>query len=186
MNRITYPAAAPETLRKADWRDNALCRKDENPEDWFPVGGGHLAKAAERHATAVCGRCPSRNPCLRWALETDQTHGIWGGTTEAERLHLRRAVARHPIDTATAPTELVVLFAANTRLLRSGHLLWTGAKTIRHDGRMYTPNRVGFRLVRGQWPVGRVERTCPVAGCVWHLSDGVERGEQTAETTVAV
>jgi WhiB family redox-sensing transcriptional regulator len=34
--------------------------------------------------------CPVAEPCLEYALETNQRAGIWGGTTEEERKSLRR------------------------------------------------------------------------------------------------
>ncbi len=42
-------------------------------------------------------RCPVRDECLEWALDTAQTLGVWGGTSENERraLRRRRATARH-------------------------------------------------------------------------------------------
>jgi WhiB family redox-sensing transcriptional regulator len=33
----------------------------------------------------VCAVCRVRRQCLRFALATRQSHGIWGGTTEDER-----------------------------------------------------------------------------------------------------
>ncbi len=45
-------------------------------------------------AKRICHRCPVRSECLRWALDTGQDHGIWGGADEAERRTLRRRAAR--------------------------------------------------------------------------------------------
>ncbi|GAA4888653.1 hypothetical protein GCM10023237_02480 [Streptomyces coeruleoprunus] len=45
-------------------------------------------------AKRVCGRCPVRDQCLRWALDTGQDHGVWGGTGEDERRTIRRRAAR--------------------------------------------------------------------------------------------
>ena len=41
-------------------------------------------------AKAVCMTCESRQPCLEFALTTNQDSGIWGGTSEEERRKLRR------------------------------------------------------------------------------------------------
>ena len=39
--------------------------------------------------------CPVKEPCLEFALSTNQDSGVWGGTSEEERRKLRRAwVAR--------------------------------------------------------------------------------------------
>ncbi|MFE0676906.1 WhiB family transcriptional regulator [Streptomyces sp. NPDC058867] len=77
-----------------DWRDSAVCR-DEDPDLFFPIGTSGPALLQTAQAKAVCGRCPVREHCLDWALETRQTVGVWGGTSEGERLALlRRASAR--------------------------------------------------------------------------------------------
>lgn len=67
-----------------DWRGRALCR-DGDPELFFPVGTtGPALEQAER-ARAVCRRCPLIDQCLRWALSTGQSCGIWGGLDADER-----------------------------------------------------------------------------------------------------
>ena len=76
-----------------DWRDQALCRH-EDPELFFPVGTGPEAQEQTREAQAVCRRCPVREPCLAWALETGQTSGVWGGCSERELGLLRRRTLR--------------------------------------------------------------------------------------------
>ncbi|MER6675199.1 WhiB family transcriptional regulator [Streptomyces sp. NPDC000983] len=77
-----------------NWRDLAVCR-DEDPDLFFPIGNSGPALVQTVAAKAVCGRCPVREQCLDWALETRQTVGVWGGTSEGERLALlRRTAAR--------------------------------------------------------------------------------------------
>ncbi|MEV7387055.1 MULTISPECIES: WhiB family transcriptional regulator [unclassified Streptomyces] len=77
-----------------DWREHAACRA-EDPDLFFPIGTTGPSLHQTRRAKAVCERCPAQEPCLRWAMETEQTVGVWGGTTEAERrlLALRRQTA---------------------------------------------------------------------------------------------
>lgn len=36
-------------------------------------------------AKALCHRCPIMNECFAYALESNQRHGIWGGTSPDER-----------------------------------------------------------------------------------------------------
>lgn len=74
------------------WVDEAPC-SEVDPEIFFPGQGEH-AQAAK--AKAICGGCPSRRPCLEYALGTPQAEdwGIWGGTAESERRILRRQRAR--------------------------------------------------------------------------------------------
>jgi len=72
-----------------EWRHTANCR-DTSPDLFFPVGT--TGPALEQIATAksVCGTCPSQQPCLEFALLTNQDTGIWGGTSEEERRKLRK------------------------------------------------------------------------------------------------
>lgn len=77
-----------------DWRDEALCRQTGDPEMFFPPKGG-----STREAKSVCNGnpaegvapCPVRAACLKWALDTDQRFGVWGGVSERDRFRLRRA-----------------------------------------------------------------------------------------------
>ncbi|MFD7713487.1 WhiB family transcriptional regulator [Streptomyces sp. NPDC059785] len=75
-----------------DWRDVAACRTVD-PDLFFPVGDTGPAVLQVREAKAVCEVCPVRAECLRWALDTGQSVGVWGGTSETERRALRRRTA---------------------------------------------------------------------------------------------
>lgn len=67
------------------------CTRD--PEAWF---ADHAVGV--RKAKAIClTECANTAACLAWALEHDETFGVWGGTTVRER----RA---HPV----APSPLVL------------------------------------------------------------------------------
>jgi len=68
------------------WRELALCR-GYDPELFFPIGKTGLGRADTQRAKAVCARCPVRQPCLEFALETGQE---FGGYDEDERRALRR------------------------------------------------------------------------------------------------
>lgn len=68
---------------------NAACR-DQDVEMFYPPSGGGgpaITKAAKR----ICGRCDDRIACLEWGL-ANETFGIWGGTTIAERTKIRRRI----------------------------------------------------------------------------------------------
>jgi WhiB family redox-sensing transcriptional regulator len=39
----------------------------------------------EHEAKQVCHDCPVVGPCLRWALETREPYGVWGGMSVEER-----------------------------------------------------------------------------------------------------
>ncbi|MEV5342669.1 WhiB family transcriptional regulator [Streptomyces sp. NPDC052773] len=76
-----------------NWREQAACRH-EDPDLFFPIGTSGPALMQTEQAKAICRRCPVREPCLQWALETDQTIGVWGGTSETERRALKRRASR--------------------------------------------------------------------------------------------
>ena len=42
-------------------------------------------------ARRICADCPVKEPCLEYALVTNQDTGVWGGTSEEERRKLRKA-----------------------------------------------------------------------------------------------
>ena len=68
-----------------DWRHQAACR-DEDPELFFPVGNTGPALQQIEEAKKVCNRCSVINECLKWALESGQEAGVWGGLSEDERI----------------------------------------------------------------------------------------------------
>lgn len=72
-----------------DWREKASCRSVD-PDLFFPVGTTGLALDQIEQAKAVCRACPSVEPCLEFALSTNQESGVWGATSEEERRKLRR------------------------------------------------------------------------------------------------
>ncbi|MFE3685390.1 WhiB family transcriptional regulator [Streptomyces sp. NPDC059095] len=76
-----------------DWRHNAVCR-EEDPELFFPIGNTGPALLQIEEAKAVCRRCPVMEHCLKWALESGQDDGVWGGLSEEERRSMKRRAAR--------------------------------------------------------------------------------------------
>ncbi|PSK97427.1 transcription factor WhiB [Murinocardiopsis flavida] len=72
-----------------DWRHHAACR-DEDPELFFPIGDSGPALVQIEEAKEVCRSCPVVDSCLRWALESGQDGGVWGGMSEDERRALKR------------------------------------------------------------------------------------------------
>jgi WhiB family redox-sensing transcriptional regulator len=76
-----------------DWRDRAACL-DEDPELFFPIGNTGPAILQIEEAKAVCRRCEVLDTCLKWAIESGQDAGVWGGMSEDERRALKRRNAR--------------------------------------------------------------------------------------------
>ena len=48
-------------------------------------------EAWEARAKLICSTCAVREPCLDYAVETREPHGIWGGLNEHERRELLAA-----------------------------------------------------------------------------------------------
>lgn len=73
-----------------DWMADARCA-DLPVDVFFPVPGRHMIVNII-HAKGYCAMCPVKTDCLEFALQFDHRTlpGIWGGTTENERLKLRR------------------------------------------------------------------------------------------------
>ena len=64
-------------ISNEDWHEDAECAKPENKDhikDFFANKPSQQYKALK-----ICEACPVRKECLRWALDTKQVGGIWGG-----------------------------------------------------------------------------------------------------------
>ena len=75
------------------WRNRAACL-DEDPELFFPIGNTGPALLQIEEAKAVCRRCEVIETCLKWAIDSGQDAGVWGGLSEDERRALKRRNAR--------------------------------------------------------------------------------------------
>ena len=67
-----------------NWLSEALCAQVDT-EIFFPKQGQSSARAK-----SICSTCPVAVECLRYALDTRQQEGIWGGLSPRERQSLRR------------------------------------------------------------------------------------------------
>jgi WhiB family redox-sensing transcriptional regulator len=73
-----------------DWRAAGACLTAD-PDLFFPLSvSGAAAQQADR-ARRICAGCRVLRPCLDFAMTHAEVDGIWGGTTQAERAHARRA-----------------------------------------------------------------------------------------------
>src|ERR1700733_10673207 len=76
-----------------DWRHVAACR-EVDPELFFPIGNSGPALLQIEEAKQVCRRCTAIEDCLRWAIDSGQDAGVWGGMSEDERRALKRRTVR--------------------------------------------------------------------------------------------
>lgn len=72
---------------EGDWRTRAACRASDS-DLFFPETTADVVGVAA--AKAVCASCPVQEDCLSYAVELNQTEGIWGGHTPSERRTIRR------------------------------------------------------------------------------------------------
>jgi WhiB family redox-sensing transcriptional regulator len=72
------------------WRKQAACQA-VTADLFFPIGRTGDAVGQIEAAKRVCQTCPVRVACLQYALETNQEAGIWGGTSEDDRVKVRKA-----------------------------------------------------------------------------------------------
>ena len=62
-----------------EWMARGNC-SFEPPATFFPSDGVGV-EVAKR----ICETCPSKEPCLEYALAHRIDHGVWGGTSERQR-----------------------------------------------------------------------------------------------------
>lgn len=74
-------------VRFSTWREEAACLDVVDEVSFFP-DAEDLAGIAQ--AKAICAACPVASECLTWAIETNQSEGVWGGHTPKERRSIRR------------------------------------------------------------------------------------------------
>ncbi|MFN2615216.1 MAG: WhiB family transcriptional regulator [Actinomycetota bacterium] len=71
----------------ASWQERALCRQAD-PNLFFAPQVTETKEeklAREAKAKEICARCPVKASCLRYAIDTREPFGIWGGLNETER-----------------------------------------------------------------------------------------------------
>lgn len=86
----TLALRATARVLTADWREQAACRNPEVDKRLF-FSDSNVEK---NQAIEVCDTCPVKQECLDYALERPKEIGVWGGTTERQRMRLRRHYSR--------------------------------------------------------------------------------------------
>ena len=86
--RATEPYVIPDLPELPE----ALCR-EVDPELFIPSSTNASANAlTHKKAAAICAKCPEKDPCLEYALSfpARQISGTWGGTSQPQRIALRK------------------------------------------------------------------------------------------------
>lgn len=81
------------------WMAQANCRGLEDPSIMFPERG-----QSTRPAMRVCGSCPVRSECLEFALENNERHGMWGGTSGRERRRIQAQRTKEDLERLLSST----------------------------------------------------------------------------------
>ena len=82
----TTTAGAPSGMNGMKWRSIGLCKGSDTMVFYPPSDDDSLAEEAK----TICSLCAVRKPCLEFALNTREKHGVWGGLTERERRRVLR------------------------------------------------------------------------------------------------
>ena len=77
---------------------DAQCTDD--PDFFFPISQVELEQRLGR-LKKICGSCIHETACLAFAVNNQEEHGFWGGTTPAQRSHL---IKRDGMNTKEAGT----------------------------------------------------------------------------------
>jgi WhiB family transcriptional regulator, redox-sensing transcriptional regulator len=86
------------------WRERAACLCAD-PELFFPPSETGPSGPQIWQAKQICHACPVKWACLAWALRNSVTDGIWGGSTQSERLALLGHPTRHQRSLPLAPRQ---------------------------------------------------------------------------------
>lgn len=82
MSRNTAPVSARAEHPYLHRRDLPCTSGAHDPDVWFSPDTSE--------AKALCRACPVMDGCARWAVDTEQTAGVWGALTPAEIQSARR------------------------------------------------------------------------------------------------
>ena len=75
----------PDTNRA--WVEHSACKG--SAANFFP---SQMGEVGVREAIAICNGCPVKVNCLRYAINNNIGHGIWGGYTARGRRELANAM----------------------------------------------------------------------------------------------
>lgn len=64
-----------------EWRTQAACL-DADPDIFF--------QSSTKAAKAICRECPVADECLMYAMDNNETYGVWGGMSPHQRKRMRK------------------------------------------------------------------------------------------------
>ena len=75
--------------KTSEWKWDAACQGMGPDIFYLDQGGPNVNLAKLQAAREICGRCPVKSECLRYAVDNCIGTGIWAGTTPQQRKRLR-------------------------------------------------------------------------------------------------
>lgn len=91
------PVIEDSQIADLSWAAQGNC-VGKNPDLFFASSPSTVARAK-----AICSQCPVQRKCLEFAIDGNES-GVWGGTTEAERLE---AYAVRPKELRVSKSEVI-------------------------------------------------------------------------------
>lgn len=72
-----------------DWQFQGACNGVDTNKFYLEEGmRGKNKTNREQAAVTLCNTCPVKAKCLEHALSTPEFYGVWGGSTEEQRLQM--------------------------------------------------------------------------------------------------
>lgn len=87
-DRVYNPAYRTYAREELTWQEDASCI-EVGTEMFFQETGGAPPDAVRE----LCAACPVQTQCLNMALNDSHLMGVWGGTSERERILMRADIA---------------------------------------------------------------------------------------------
>ena len=141
MSMIDEEDAVANAELDSSWRVRAACAGSAaEPNIWYPKRGDVLPEL--KKLRAVCATCPVSAECLDYALVPNQRYGVWAGTTEKQRLEMRRTYLRRlcskcgTVYEATPPLRPTATICSKTCPGRAKSLLTRSSPHFRISGRV--------------------------------------------------
>lgn len=128
------------------WFENAACLGTD-PDLFFPVSRAGRAAVHIEEAKRICRRCMVSRQCLRFALDTGQEYGVWGGLSEGER----RALRRRGTETVREPQLAQADTTADVRAIASPGDGGQAAVSAESQPRPHEPGAMHIRLDLISW-----------------------------------
>ncbi|NUR59262.1 MAG: WhiB family transcriptional regulator [Catenulispora sp.] len=86
------PPKVPPIAALWEWQLSAACRGLESARFFSPTGErGQARVLRERAAREICGGCAVREECARFAAESGEQHGVWGGVSRERATRRQRS-----------------------------------------------------------------------------------------------